>query len=49
MPQVTAFIDALREAFGRAEVDGWIRAGLADGSFHASENGHTIGGRTHGD
>lgn len=43
MPVVTAFIDALREAFGRDEVDGWIRDGLRDGTFRASENGHYIG------
>jgi hypothetical protein len=33
----------LRAAFGREEVDGWIRAGLQDGSFRASENGHQVG------
>lgn len=43
MPKVTAWIDALRDAFGRAEVDGWIRDGMANGSFCAKENGHTVG------
>ena len=46
MPKVTAWIDALRAAFGKSEVDGWIRQGLQDGSFIARENGHTIGGPT---
>jgi hypothetical protein len=45
MPKVAAFIDALRDAFGRDEVDGWIRQGMADGSFRAQENGHVIGQR----
>ena len=44
MPKVSAWIDGLREVFGKAEVDGWIRAGLADGSFCAKENGHQVGG-----
>lgn len=44
MPKVAAWIDALREAFGREEVDGWIRDGLANGTFCARENGHVIGG-----
>lgn len=43
MPKVTAFIDAMREAFGAAEVDAMIRAGLQDGSFRAEENGYTVG------
>lgn len=45
MPQVAEFIDACRDAFGTAEVDGWIRAGLQDGTFWAEENGHTVGVR----
>lgn len=45
MPRVAAFIDALRAAFGRDEVDGWIRRGLADGTFRAEENGVVVGGR----
>lgn len=48
MPKVTAWIDALREAFGRDEVDGWIRDGLANGTFHAEENGHVVGGVING-
>lgn len=44
MPTCAQFIDDLRTAFGDQAVNGWIRAGMADGSFHASENGHTIGG-----
>lgn len=43
MPVIAAFIDALRDAFGRDEVDGWIRQGLRDGTFRALENGHQIG------
>ena len=43
MPIVTAFIDDLRSAFGNLDVTAWVRTGIADGSFHASENGHTIG------
>jgi hypothetical protein len=43
MPNVTAFIDACRVSFGAVEVDGWIRAGLKDGTFWAAENGHTVG------
>jgi hypothetical protein len=44
MPKVTAWIDALRDAFGRDEVDGWIRDGMANGTFRAEENGHVVGG-----
>lgn len=49
MPRVAEFIDAMREAFGRAPVDAAIRAGL-DGqpSFWASENGIEIGVRPPG-
>lgn len=43
MPEVAGFIDACREAFGTAEVNSWIRAGLKDGTFWAEENGHTVG------
>ena len=44
MPQVAAFIDDLREAFGREVIDGQIRAGLAGQPvFHAREGGHEIG------
>lgn len=44
MPVTAAFIDELRAAFGRAEIDGQIRAGMKGaGCFWASENGHTVG------
>lgn len=43
MPGVSAWIDDLRLAFGRQDVTAWVRQGLADGSFHAVENGHEIG------
>lgn len=48
MPKVAAFIDDLRAAFGKAEVDAWIRQGLKDGTFYAAENGHVIGKRKTG-
>jgi hypothetical protein len=43
MPECAAFLDSLREEFGRADVDGWVRAGLANGTFYAEEGGHTVG------
>lgn len=48
MPVVSAFIDALRDAFGRAEVDAVIRDGLKPGCapmlrVYASEGGQVIG------
>lgn len=45
MPETAAFIDALREAFGRAAIDAQIRAGLAGvpGRFFAQEGGHEVG------
>lgn len=43
MPVVDAFIDELREIFGREEIDRSIVEGLRDGSFHARENGHEVG------
>lgn len=48
MPKVAAWIDALRDAFGREEVDRWIRDGMANGSFRAEENGRVIGGANEG-
>jgi hypothetical protein len=46
MPAVTAFVDALREAFDHDQVNGWVRAGM-DGTngagFHARENGIEVG------
>lgn len=44
MPQVTAFIDNLRAAFGAEAIDAAIKAGIAGHqTFHAKENGHEIG------
>lgn len=45
MPQITEFIDALREAFGADVVNGSIRKGVSGvpGYFHATENGHEVG------
>lgn len=46
MPSVTAFIDSMREAFGKEMIDGQIRKGLkGEPVFHAAENGHAIGTR----
>jgi len=48
MPTVAAFVDALREAFGADEVDGWIRDGIkrrSGAGFYASEAGAQIGQR----
>lgn len=44
MPTVTAWIDGLRDAFGAAQIDPQIRAGI-DGqpTFYASENGREVG------
>lgn len=43
MPEVTAWIDELRAAFGRDSIDASIRTGLARGGFYATENGLTVG------
>lgn len=44
MPLTAAFVDAVRDAFGRDTVDGAIRSGMQGGSdFYASENGYQIG------
>lgn len=44
MPQCAAFIDSLRDAFGKEHIDGQIRAGMrGEPVFYASENGHTLG------
>lgn len=48
MPQVTQWIDDLREAFGKAEIDAVIRNGLspqckAHERFHAIEAGQEVG------
>jgi len=50
MPGVTAFIDSLREAFGKESIDGQIRKGMkGEPTFWASENGHEIGTRVYRD
>ena len=44
MPEVTAFIDSLREAFGKDHIDQQIRRGMrGEPVFYARENGHQIG------
>lgn len=43
MPTVAKWIDEMREAFGRAEIDQANWGAQADGTFGATENGHTIG------
>ncbi len=44
MPTTAAFIDALREAFGRDVIDRQVRAGLSGApTFYAEENGHQLG------
>lgn len=47
MPVVTAFIDSLREAFGKEMIDDQIRKAVRDKqpTFWARENGHEIGTR----
>lgn len=44
MPTVAGFIDQMRDAFGAAEINASIRAGM-DGqpTFYASENGAEVG------
>jgi hypothetical protein len=44
MPVVTAWIDGLREAFGKEHIDSVIRAGMrGQPVFYASENGQAVG------
>ena len=43
MPLVSAWIDEMRLAFGHGDVSGWVRDGLAAGTFHAKEAGAEIG------
>ena len=44
MPECAAFVDSLREAFGKEHIDAQIRAGMrGEPTFFASENGHTLG------
>ncbi len=44
MPEVAAFIDEMREAFGAAEINASIKAGMAgQRTFYARENGLEVG------
>lgn len=43
MPKCAAWVDALRESFGREFIDGRIRDGLKDGTCWFAEAGHYIG------
>lgn len=44
MPIVAAWIDEMREAFGKEHIDEVIKAGMKGKSvFFASEGGHTVG------
>jgi hypothetical protein len=47
MPKVTAWLDDLREAFGRDTIDELIRKATTEGAptFYASENGYQVGVR----
>lgn len=50
MPTIAAFIDSLREVFGKEMIDGQIRKGLrGEPTFYASENGYEIGTRIFSD
>lgn len=44
MPNVAAFIDQMRDAFGKEHIDQQIRKGMrGEPVFFARENGHQIG------
>lgn len=43
MPEITGFVDALREAFGLEEINSAIKRGMQDGTFWALENGFVVG------
>lgn len=44
MPVVTEWVDSMRQVFGKAHINGQIRAGInGKPVFYASENGHTVG------
>lgn len=46
MPETAAFIDALREAFGKEHIDAQIRLGMQGAqTFHAVEGGQEVGTR----
>lgn len=47
MPQTAKWIDELREAFGKEEIDAQIRKGMkGEPTFWAKENGIEIGTKT---
>lgn len=48
MPEVAAFIDSVREAFGKEMIDVQIRKAVEKGesTFWARENGHRLGTRS---
>lgn len=45
MPETAAFIDALREVFGKDEINPQIRKGVGGipGKFYATEGGNEVG------
>jgi len=44
MPVTASFIDQMREAFGRVEIDAQIRRGMqGSDTFYAKENGVEVG------
>lgn len=45
MPETAAFIDAMRDIFGKDEINAQIRKGMGGlpDKFHAVENGHEVG------
>jgi len=46
MPTCAAFIDSLRDVWGKEMIDAQIRKGMkGEPTFWASENGHEIGTR----
>lgn len=46
MPDTAAFIDAMRDTFGREAIDDIIAGGMAGrGGFHAEESGQVIGSK----
>ncbi len=46
MPEIAAWVDEMVAVFGKDEVHGQIRRGIAgELTFYAQENGHTVGTR----
>jgi hypothetical protein len=45
MPNVAAFVDALKLQFGTEYIEQMMVRGLRAGTFYAEENGHTVGQR----